>query len=439
MQSSIENKVKLGRNDPCTCGSGKKYKKCCGVKESATAIPVINKRKQLDLAYAHCMAGNLGRGAEIYRQLLQSDPRDATLWNALGLIANQLGKDNEAAEYFQRAISISSNFMIAHSNLGSTCKRMGKLNEALTHFKKAEELDPTSADVQYNLGSTYFSLKEVKAAESHLRKATKLRPDYAMAHNDLGSLLFNDGKIDEAKVHFRRVLEIDPQNQEAQHVMNALEHKNTDRAPRTFVQNLFDHYADTFDEHLVSKLEYHIPQLLMRDIEELLGLEKDKKLDVLDLGCGTGLFGVAVKPLSESLIGVDLSPRMVEKSRARGIYDEVIQSDLLSYLENISPESFDLVAAADVFVYLGNLSPVFEHVKRAMRGGGVFAFSVEGDSDQAAGFVLSETARYRHSEQYLIQLAGDYKFDIKKISPVSIRKYFGQPTPGFNVLMTNLA
>lgn len=26
----IRNDNKIGRNDPCTCGSGKKYKKCCG-------------------------------------------------------------------------------------------------------------------------------------------------------------------------------------------------------------------------------------------------------------------------------------------------------------------------------------------------------------------------------------------------------------------------
>ena len=26
----VVNEVKIGRNDPCICGSGKKYKKCCG-------------------------------------------------------------------------------------------------------------------------------------------------------------------------------------------------------------------------------------------------------------------------------------------------------------------------------------------------------------------------------------------------------------------------
>lgn len=27
-------KQKIGRNDPCPCGSGKKYKKCCGMHEN---------------------------------------------------------------------------------------------------------------------------------------------------------------------------------------------------------------------------------------------------------------------------------------------------------------------------------------------------------------------------------------------------------------------
>jgi uncharacterized protein YecA (UPF0149 family) len=29
----IKAELKVGRNDPCPCGSGKKYKKCCGKME----------------------------------------------------------------------------------------------------------------------------------------------------------------------------------------------------------------------------------------------------------------------------------------------------------------------------------------------------------------------------------------------------------------------
>jgi preprotein translocase subunit SecA len=27
---TVREEPKVGRNDPCPCGSGKKYKKCCG-------------------------------------------------------------------------------------------------------------------------------------------------------------------------------------------------------------------------------------------------------------------------------------------------------------------------------------------------------------------------------------------------------------------------
>ncbi|MCX8125152.1 MAG: UPF0149 family protein [Spirochaetes bacterium] len=30
LQKKIDQNIKIGRNDPCICGSGKKYKKCCG-------------------------------------------------------------------------------------------------------------------------------------------------------------------------------------------------------------------------------------------------------------------------------------------------------------------------------------------------------------------------------------------------------------------------
>lgn len=31
-EANIAHSTKIGRNDPCTCGSGKKYKNCCGKK-----------------------------------------------------------------------------------------------------------------------------------------------------------------------------------------------------------------------------------------------------------------------------------------------------------------------------------------------------------------------------------------------------------------------
>lgn len=67
--------MKIGRNDPCRCGSGKKYKQCCGRPQTAwTAtpeerllginthrpriVPIERKQAQLDAAWGKPVAAN---------------------------------------------------------------------------------------------------------------------------------------------------------------------------------------------------------------------------------------------------------------------------------------------------------------------------------------------------------------------------------------------
>lgn len=404
--------------------------------EQSGAGKPFDLNQNMEIARGYHQRGDLANAAAIYHRVLAIQPRNAVLLNLLGLVANQMGKDSEAVDYYQRAISAKPDFSTAYNNLGSTFKRLGHLAEAIKHFKKAAALEPDSADIHFNLGSAYFTLNDQDASISHLKKAVRLRPEYLLAHYNLATLLVDRGNIDDAKEHMQRVLEIDPANEEARHVINALEHKNTERAPSAFVRRLFDLYADAFDEHLVRKLEYQIPELLVGEITSLLESEPERKLDVLDLGCGTGLFGLAVKTISRRLIGVDVSPRMVAKAQARSVYDEVMQTDLLPYLQETQPEQFDLVAAADVFIYFGNLSPLYEHAHRVLRSGGIFAFSVEGDAVQQENFVLKETGRYSHSESYILRLSDRHGFRLNLIKPVSIRKQQGLPTEGYSVVMT---
>src|SRR5207302_1633468 len=101
-----------------------------------------------------------------------------------------------------------------------------------------------------------------------------------------------------------------------------------------------------------------------------------RDLDVLDLGCGTGLAGELFRPLSRRLDGVDLSPRMLAQAATRGVYDRLAAGDLLTHLGGTG-DRYHLVLAADVFVYLGDLAPVFAAARLVLRAGGWLAFTVE--------------------------------------------------------------
>ena len=68
--------MKPGRNDPCPCGSGSKYKKCCGAAAAAPAVSSAPAAAAPDLADAvRChQEGDLTRAADLYRQILACQP-----------------------------------------------------------------------------------------------------------------------------------------------------------------------------------------------------------------------------------------------------------------------------------------------------------------------------------------------------------------------------
>jgi predicted TPR repeat methyltransferase len=125
---------------------------------------------------------------------------------------------------------------------------------------------------------------------------------------------------------------------------------------------------------------------------------------VLDLGCGTGLSGLALRPFALRLEGLDLSPRMLAEARRRqGLYDALHEGDLLEALP-ARPGAFDLVVAADVLNYLGDLAPALGAIAAALALGGVAAFSVEA-GEGGAPFALAEAMRYRHDPAHVAALA----------------------------------
>ncbi|MDR3514683.1 MAG: methyltransferase [Azospirillaceae bacterium] len=193
-----------------------------------------------------------------------------------------------------------------------------------------------------------------------------------------------------------------------------------------YVRALFDRYADRFDHDLVGTLHYQVPALLVGALTTRLDGRRD--LRVLDLGCGTGLAGAAVRPLARVLSGIDLSPRMIDKARQRAIYDALAVGDLQEGLAGAA--IWDLILAADVLVYLGDLTPVFAGVARALAPGGLFAGTVE-RLDAAAGWQLGESRRFAHSVAHLRQAAAAAGLDLADPAPIVPRHDRGQPVSGW--------
>ena len=144
---------------------------------------------------------------------------------------------------------------------------------------------------------------------------------------------------------------------------------------------------------------------------------------------------MVLAPHARQLVGVDLSAKMLEKARARNLYDRLEQLDLLTMMQGEGAASYDVLFAADVFVYLGKLDELVEQARRLLRPSGLFAFSVE-SLDALAGdaaalpdrrdYKLNVTARYAHSMAYLTRMAGDYGFDVLSTTGTQHRLRQGQ-------------
>jgi predicted TPR repeat methyltransferase len=163
-------------------------------------------------------------------------------------------------------------------------------------------------------------------------------------------------------------------------------------------------------------------------VEHLRRLADRSFASVLDLGCGTGLSAPLLRPIASYLEGVDLSAKMVERSRALNVYDGVFEAELVDHLA-ATKRSYDLLLATDVFIYIGDLAPAFAGVRRVIDAGGVFCFSVE-QADGEIDFTLQPRLTYAHSENYLRKLAAQHGFEVLEIASRPIREDQRVPVMG---------
>jgi predicted TPR repeat methyltransferase len=155
---------------------------------------------------------------------------------------------------------------------------------------------------------------------------------------------------------------------------------------------------------------------------------------VLDAGCGTGLCGPLLKPYVKRLIGVDLSSGMLNKARGRALYDDLVEADLVTYL-NGCHACFDLIVSADTLVYFGDLQPFLQSAQKALKRAGNLVFTLEKCEEAADnGYKLNFHGRYSHTHDYVKEALDFSGFAMQSAESVVLRKESGQPVIGMLVV-----
>lgn len=294
----------------------------------------------------------------------------------------------------------------------------GRLSEARQLCQQLLDTQPDCAEAWNQLGLLIDETGDSDGAMECWRKAIALRPDLAEAHNNLGLVLDRIGEASAAITAWKEAARLRPGWLEPQYYLaTANQGAAPSTAPARYVARLFDKYADEFDRHLLRQLEYKAPQLIA-DAVARAGVTH--AAEVIDLGCGTGLCGVHIRPIAGRMIGVDLSPKMIEKARERNIYDELVVGELMDVLKDRRGD-VDLILAADVFVYVGELEATFAAAKAALRPGGILAFSVEKTRENEPDLVLRESRRFSHSRAYIERLISSTGLELLELSDAILR------------------
>ncbi|KQQ47206.1 hypothetical protein ASF61_00690 [Duganella sp. Leaf126] len=438
----------------------------------AVAIDGSQARAHANLGVALMDAGRVHDALESHERAIALQADYAMAWSNRGNALRQLQRHEEALRSYQRAVALQPNYPEAHCNRAIVLQELGRYAEALDAAEAALDLRERYADAWFARGNALHALHQLPDAVGSFGRAIALQPQWAAAHSALGASLQRLGDFDAALAAYDRALALQPDHalahyhrgntlralgrrddavaayraalahgDDPQTIAFALASVGAGDTPATlpgdYVRTLFDQYANHFDQHLTEVLGYRTPAALdslIRSSSHPQGPD-GHTLDIVDLGCGTGLCGPYLRACARRLDGVDLSQQMLDKAAVRALYDTLSCADLVDYLSS-RYRSWDLAVAADVLVYIGDLAPVFAAVHQALRDGGRFCFSVEAGAEGGPDYALQASNRYAHTLPYLDRLAGASGFTILATDTIIAREENGTPITAHILLLS---
>lgn len=205
----------IDRNDPCPCGSNKRYKHCCLRKEkaqltkhnpSAAMVPTW-----LQLAMQNLQAGRLPQAKQLYEQVLRIVPQHAEAQHWLGVVFHQMGNSARGIVLIGHAIAASPGNALFHATLGNILQATGQNDAAIRSYLQAIALQPQFAEAHNNLGNAYVADGRLSEAIESYQKAIALVPSYAEAYNNMGTALQEAGLPNEAAKAYKRAIALRPE------------------------------------------------------------------------------------------------------------------------------------------------------------------------------------------------------------------------------------
>lgn len=437
---------------------------------SATAVHADPIRKYLETARTQIAEGALREAAQTLNQAQRILPGDARIFMLAGLMAEKSGNIKGAFEALRKCVAMSPGWGPGLLELALLLARQNQFPEAVETAEKVAALEPKNLMVLAGVVDIAHRAGHAEMALKHLRRGLELVPGDVQLRRLLAQDLHNLGRYEEALQEWSSLA---AQNDKDEHALlgrvktllatgkpaqaiadtmkllelapgdsiyayyNALAHGVTPpHQPLEMNRQLFDNMAESFDKHLVTELGYRLPRVVA---DKILERFPERNLNVLDLGCGTGLLGACLGRLDGFLIGVELSSKMIEQAARHDVYDRFHTVNLLDALRETPASIYEVITALDVFVYVGDIAEAIPDAYRILLSAGDFYFSCETAPEDGPDLVLQDSGRYAHKRSHVQQLCRQAGFENVQIDDVVIRHEAGQPVQGFLVMARKAA
>jgi predicted TPR repeat methyltransferase len=430
---------------------------------AATALSPQDAGLWNDLSTVLQAVGRTDDAMECVRQSLKRNPSQPKAWSYLGLLHDGRSQADDAEHAFLAALELDPRQATALRGLGFLYFRQRRFAAAAERLASAIACGEAGQEVHACLGLTLWSIGDFAGAANAFAQQVRISPEPQAARNwaqtrmqaaliagvgaedahriyresagphcedtdTVSATAFHQlsgfGRREAAITIGRHRLSRAPDNPVQQYLLAALEQNAPPRAPDDYLRSHFDAFAVGFDHQLVNVLDYHVPEKLSALLAPRLGR-------VLDMGCGTGLAGPLLRPKSAHLTGIDISPRMLEQAGHRGVYDALVESEILEFLR-VNTEPFDCVFAADVLVYFGDLSSLMSAAARDVKSNGCFAFSIE--TVETGEHAVLPSGRFAHSLSYIAKVSQPH-FSLAISQPTTIRIEANRPAQGALIVL----
>ena len=409
--------------------------------------------EDLHIAMAAHKAERFEEAEAAYLRVLEARPNHAKALYYLGLLLFHRGDTASAITFVQRCLSFARTSGPAWNTLGGLFVAADRKAEARDAYRRATVVAPAMGEAWYNYGICLRDEGDVDGAITALRASLTNEPGYSRSYEALAMLFYQIGRTQESADVYREWATREPHNAKARHMMAAaLQREVPARAADDYVRELFDVAAKSFDTDL-RRLNYRAPTRVaealaaeaqaaartVQDAAQTPATASNRQpaatslaalASVLDAGCGTGLCGPLIRPHCERLVGVDLSPQMLERARARQCYDELVAAELSAFMRS-RVGAFDAIVSADTLVYFGALEDPLSAAHSALCDRGLLVFTLELLTPSSAlSHRLEAHGRYTHSEQYVRDALAAAGFSVAGFVPATLREERDQPVNG---------